>query len=516
MNLHKRVRRIIRGGKITSVILTAALLLALTPLTALATGTDIASTTVASVADQAYTGLAITPNVTITDGSTTLVKDTDYTLGYANNTNPGTASITITGTGNYTGTKTVSFKIVAAFTVKYVDASGAVQVAKAFTSADLASMATSGKLGYMYNKNGVWQLIGTDSHVTLSDIFAASSLPAGTWAAGKTLSFAATDGAYTKYYPTYEELSANLYFYGDTTPSGSLSGEGSAAPAVIALKSGNAAVSGTAADTLASVSTNTSDTPRFLAGFASTTPAANGGNRFPSKVNSVTITRALANATASAIPDQAYTGSAITPSVTLTDGSATLVKDTDYTVTYADNINIGTATVTLAGKGNYTGTKTVTFAIKMGSNLSFVYRFYNKTNGSHFYTASTEERDVVIARWSDTYASEGVALSVNTADPYNNAPLYRFYNKTNGSHFYTASTEERDVVIARWSAIYQYEGVAYNVCATARAGATPVYRFYNKTNGSHFYTASTGERDVVIARWSDTYVNEGVAYWLAE
>ena len=41
-----------------------------------------------------------------------LTKDKDYTVSYSNNTNPGTATITIKGQGNYTGTYTGSFTIV--------------------------------------------------------------------------------------------------------------------------------------------------------------------------------------------------------------------------------------------------------------------------------------------------------------------------------------------------------------------------------------------------------------------
>jgi len=58
-----------------------------------------------------------------------------------------------------------------------------------------------------------------------------------------------------------------------------------------------------------------------------------------------------------------YTGAAHTPEPVVTLGSKTLVKDTDYTVTYADNVNAGTASVTVTGTGNYTGEATGTFAI---------------------------------------------------------------------------------------------------------------------------------------------------------
>ena len=59
----------------------------------------------------AYTGSPITPEVTVKLGQTTLVKDTDYTVAYTNNTNVGKATVTITGKGNYTGTKTAEFDI---------------------------------------------------------------------------------------------------------------------------------------------------------------------------------------------------------------------------------------------------------------------------------------------------------------------------------------------------------------------------------------------------------------------
>ena len=67
-----------------------------------------------SVSDQTYTGSALTPKPTVKYDSKTLVEGTDYTLSYSNNTNVGTARIVITGKGNYTGTKTVTFKINAA------------------------------------------------------------------------------------------------------------------------------------------------------------------------------------------------------------------------------------------------------------------------------------------------------------------------------------------------------------------------------------------------------------------
>jgi hypothetical protein len=141
-----------------------------------------------------------------------------------------------------------------------------------------------------------------------------------------------------------------------------------------------------------------------------------------------------------------------------------------------------------------------------------VYRFYNTRVGSHFYTISADERDQVIARWPTIYTYEGVAYSVPSDPTTQTTPVYRFYNRRAGSHFYTISADERDQVIARWPAIYTYEGVAYSVPSDPTTQTTPVYRFYNRRAGSHFYTISADERDQVIARWPTIYTYEGVAY----
>lgn len=63
------------------------------------------------------------------------------------------------------------------------------------------------------------------------------------------------------------------------------------------------------------------------------------------------------------ISDQTYTGSALTPKVVVKAGSKVLTKNVDYTVSYSNNINVGTASVKITGKGSYKGSYTVNFKI---------------------------------------------------------------------------------------------------------------------------------------------------------
>ena len=73
--------------------------------------TSIKAATVDSIAAKNYTGKALTPAPVVKLGDKTLVKGTDYTVFYKNNKNAGTATVTITGIGEYTGTISTTFKI---------------------------------------------------------------------------------------------------------------------------------------------------------------------------------------------------------------------------------------------------------------------------------------------------------------------------------------------------------------------------------------------------------------------
>lgn len=144
-----------------------------------------------------------------------------------------------------------------------------------------------------------------------------------------------------------------------------------------------------------------------------------------------------------------------------------------------------------------------------------VYRFFNPHTGAHFYTASGSERDMVVSTLGDTFTYEGSAYGV-VASASNSSPLYRFYNMRNGTHFYTASASEYETVKSTLASTYSYDGPVYNVCPQPIAGAVPVYRFFNKKTGSHFYTNSQSERDFVISKLGGTYVFEGPAFFLAQ
>ncbi len=75
----------------------------------------------------------------------------------------------------------------------------------------------------------------------------------------------------------------------------------------------------------------------------------------------------------------AYDGKAKKPGVTVKLNGKTLKNGTDYTVSYSNNTKVGTAKVTITGKGNYTGSVSKTYSIKNNFKKATVLGISNKS-----------------------------------------------------------------------------------------------------------------------------------------
>jgi len=146
------------------------------------------------------------------------------------------------------------------------------------------------------------------------------------------------------------------------------------------------------------------------------------------------------------------------------------------------------------------------------ANFNLVYRFYNAKLGTHFYTATENEKAAVIANLGSVYTYEGPSYRV---DPAMNAdPIWRFYKPSTGTHFYTADPAEMNNVKNTMASIYTYEGPAYEVARGGGAGYMPVWRFFRPATGTHLYTADAGEMSTIVNTAGATYKLDGVAFYV--
>ena len=127
----------------------------------------ISKATVENIGEQEFTGRTITPTVTVKDG-TVVLTDADYSVAYANNIDAGTANVTITGKGNYTGSTSVKFTIAQAAAPVVVDDSGATVTAPDTTKENVAEkLDETGKTKYNKDSKGE---VTTDEEIILGNV----------------------------------------------------------------------------------------------------------------------------------------------------------------------------------------------------------------------------------------------------------------------------------------------------------------------------------------------------------
>lgn len=127
-------------------------------------------------------------------------------------------------------------------------------------------------------------------------------------------------------------------------------------------------------------SNNTQVSTSYSKGTVTITPAAGSGFTGSCSTTFTIVAKNISACTTEFVGGKstvAYTGSVVTPDVTVRDGYKVLSRYSDYSVTYTDPAgktvttikDAGTYTVNITGKGNYTGTKTMTFNVT-GTDIS--------------------------------------------------------------------------------------------------------------------------------------------------
>lgn len=131
--------------------------------------------------------------------------------------------------------------------------------------------------------------------------------------------------------------------------------------------------------------------------------------------NVVQIEMSDENITVTGIHNTRYTGKKIVMSkLAVQAGGRTLTPGTDYTVAYKNNLNPGTAEITIAGKGNYTGTvvKTFNILILKGSTYIVGTMKYKVTNAATNGKGTVAIMGTVKAKTDRTFTSLSVPSAV--------------------------------------------------------------------------------------------------------
>ena len=447
-----------------------------------------------------YDGTAKEPTVTVKDGTKTLVEVTDYDVEYKDNINAGTATVTITLKGNYSGTITKTFTIerakTATVTVSDKIYTGATQTGVVGTNVDLTGTTSATNVGtytatatpktnYAWNDGTVtsktltWKITAKG----MSDITA--SLSSTTYVydgTAKEPTVTVKDGTKTLTAGTdYTVSYSNNINAGTATVTITLKGnyEGTITKTftIERAKTATATASdkvytGVAQTGVTGVNvdlTGTTSATNVGTYTATATPKANyawADGSTTSKTLTWKITEKASSDIVATLGTTVYTydGTAKEPTVTVKDGTKTLVEVTDYDIEYKDNVNAGTATVTITLKGNYSGTIEKTFTIERAKTAT-------ATASDKVYTGANQVG--VIGTNVDlvgTTSATNVGTYTATATPKAN---YAWADGTITSKALTWKITEKsgaDITASLSSTTYVYDGTAKEPEVTVKDG----------------------------------------------
>lgn len=414
-----------------------------------------------AIADQPYTGSQIKPAVVVKDGDRSVTLGAaDYDLSYGENINVATGgTVTIKGKGNYKDERTVTFKITK------VDPS--------------VTKAPTGKTGLVYNANP-------------------QELVNGGTATGGKIEYSIDNGStWSESIPTKTDANENGYpvqwrVTGDdnhntTTPQTinvpiqkatlselildpeSFTYDGKQKKPAETVKAGELTVPTTGYTIEGNTGTDAKEYTAKVTG---------KGNFKGTAQKKWTIgTADISNEddfTASLDPTSfVYDGTEKKPTVTVTRKSdnAKLTLDTDYSVAYSNNINVGnnTAKATVTGKGNYKGTRVLTFSI---TNLAIT----SVTVDPSSLTYNGKEQTITI---KEVKAGDKVLTTADydivSGNKGTNVGEYTLTVQGKGNYAGTASTKWNIVAASIKGATvtlnpteYTYDGTAKNPTATVK------------------------------------------------
>lgn len=288
-----------------------------------------------------YTGKAICPSVTVTYGKTRLTAK-DYRVYYTRNTEAGTARVTVTGTGNYTGTLAGKFTIAAKEIRKC-----------SIRVSDAPLLTATGGIPEITVKDGGTVLLqGRDYTVSYQDnhsLGKATAIITGCGSyGGETVKTYQVKKDFTAAKLAWDHLPDDYYNGKEKKPKISVTLDG------VSLKEGKDY-------TLSYVNCKNASVSE------SAQVIASGKGEYAGSLSISFTIRPLSlnsgSVTVSSIRDVVYNGKSQEPSFTVKYGKTVLKKDVDYTVSYYWNVDAGTASVTIRGKGNYEGSVSTDFRI---------------------------------------------------------------------------------------------------------------------------------------------------------
>ena len=297
----------------------------------------ITSCTVDPIPNQTYAhGEELTPEVTVKDGGVKLTQGTDYTVSYKNNVNAGKATVTITGIGEYGGTTSVTFTILQADPIPPTGLTGV--EGQALSTVELPSG---------------WSWVSGEQTLIIGNTYLAYYSGSANYSSGYTYLTVTLQPKPVD--TTTMTVTQEGCTYGDTLPDYALSSKPAFSSETV-LYTGTLAKDGSDYSSAEKPTEAGTYTVKVTCGTKEKNYEATASFTIaPRSIEGFTVT----------LSDTAlaYTGDSRSVTVTAVGNLAASLAAGDYEVSGTSGTNAGEYTVTVTGKGNYTGTATAAWCI---------------------------------------------------------------------------------------------------------------------------------------------------------
>lgn len=317
------------------------------------------STVITAIKNETYTGERILPEIIVKNGSTLLSENQDYLISYRDNTNAGTATVTLTGIGDYEGVKRTTFRIlprnISLADIWYEDQNA--------TGRELTPKIHAMDLGNTL-------VAETDYHV--------SSIVGDLVKVGKKTITLTGKGNYTG----TVKKTFQIYGYSESVISPDMISVQTTGDASFDTEKNCFIYNGAAIKPVITIKDkkgNTLDSKNYKLKYKNNKNAGMASVQITGKkafVGSYTVYYTIAPYNLSAtsvapITSKIFTGSSIKPKTSVIaavvqNGKQKSLKakvKKDYRITYSSNLNTGTATVVMQGCKNFTGVRYAQFTI---------------------------------------------------------------------------------------------------------------------------------------------------------
>lgn len=194
------------------------------------------------------------------------------------------------------------------------------------------------------------------------------------------------------------------------------------------------------------------------------------------------------------IENQTYTGSEITPDVSVSVGSNKLVKNVDYKITYLNNKYVGLATARITGIGNYDGYYDINFKIVPKKTTSFTVSSTTTSSVTLKWDKVSSSRGYAIYRYDSSSSSYKRIATINS-----NSTLT--YTDTNLKSAYSYSYRIKPIKTINGTTYYgdysYVKGVTkplkpvVTLTSTSKKTATISWNKVSRVNGYKIYRASS-------------------------